>query len=524
MPEERRTNKSIRAILSYLNFEPPKHIELKPLATAFLGFKMGWFFLGLLSFFMVTNSGLFEAIPETARNMLGVAVLMAIWWISEAIPISITSLVPLVALPYLGIANAKTVSAPYADPNVFLFIGGFILASCMQRWNLHKRIALLILLKVGAAPKRILLGCMGVTAFLSMWASNTATVLMMYPIALALIDSGQSPSQKDRDNFSVCLLLAIAYAGSMGGTGTLIGTPPNIVFASMVRQLDVGIEEVSFLNWMGIGVPFMLVMLVLIYFLLTRVLFHFDAKSFTTDTEMLLKEKADLGPMTTAEKQIAFAFTSTALLWMTRKNIILGSLIIPGWSNLFEYGKYFHDGTVAIAVSILLFVIPVNRKEGIFLMDRDWFKSIPWDIVLLFGGGFALAKGFLSSGLSTFLGDQLGFVGAFHPLLVMLVISLFMTFITELTSNTATTTVMLPILAATATAAGHLPILYLLPATLAASAAFMLPVATPPNAIVFGSGRVTIPQMARSGLFLNLLSAPVIVAICYWLGPKVLGF
>lgn len=522
--ENQKPRQFIKNILSYLNFEIPRHIELKPIATAFLGFKVGWFLLGMFAFLFILNGGLFAEIPENARNMLAVAILMAIWWISEALPISITALVPLVALPFLGIAKATVVSAPYADPNVFLFIGGFILASCMQRWDLHKRIALLILLNVGASPNRILLGCMGVTAFLSMWVSNTATVLMMFPIATALIDSGESPSQKDKDNFAVCLLLAIAYAGSMGGTGTLIGTPPNIVFASMVRQLDVGIPEVSFLNWMGIGVPFMCIMLVLIYILLTKVLFHFDAKSFTTNVEHLKKEKENIGPMSTAEKQIATAFTLTALLWMTRKNVVLGSVMIPGWSSLFEYGNFFHDGTVAIAVSVLLFIIPVDRKKGVFLMDKNWYKSIPWDIVLLFGGGFALAKGFQSSGLSTYLGDQLGFIGAFHPLIVMLVISLFMTFITELTSNTATTTVMLPILAATATAAGHLPILYLLPATLAASAAFMLPVATPPNAIVFGSGRVTIPQMARSGFFLNLLSAPVIVFICYYLGPKVLGF
>jgi len=521
---ERRRNRLLRNLFEYLNFERPEAPELKPVTTGYVKFKVGWALAGLAVCALTLTAGPYPGLAAPAQRMLAVALLMAVWWLTEAVPISVTALLPLVAFPLLGLADAKATAAPYADPNVFLFIGGFILASCMQKWDLHKRLALHILLAVGSSPHRILMGCMAVTAFLSMWASNTATVLMMFPIASALIDRGDSPDERSRRNFTISLLLGLAYAGSMGGTATLIGTPPNIVFASMVRRLDVGIGEVSFVRWMGLGVPIMLAGLVLIYLLLSRVVYPFDARAFTTDVEHLRREKEALGPMGLGEKYIAVAFSLTALLWITRKDLALGAFVIPGWSGLLPFGHLIHDGTVAIAVSAVLFLLPVDRARGVFLMDRDWYKPIPWDIVLLFGGGFALAQGFISSGLSSYLGARLEFVGGLPTLLVMLLICLFMTFLTEFTSNTATTTVMLPILAATAAATGAQPPLFMLPATFAASAAFMLPVATPPNAIVFASGRIRIGHMARAGLLLNLLTAPVIAVLCWWLGPLVLGF
>jgi sodium-dependent dicarboxylate transporter 2/3/5 len=524
MEPERRRHRIFRAVLDYVNFAKPEVEAPRTLRTGYIRFKIGWAVFGLVLCLATLTAEPFPGMKPEAQRMLGIALLMAVWWLTEAVPISVTALLPLVCFPLLGVGTARATSAAYGDPNVFLFIGGFMLASCMQKWNLHKRIALAILVAVGGSPTRILLGCMATTAFLSMWASNTATVMMMFPIALALVDRGASRDEQALTRFSTCLLLGIAYAGSMGGTATLIGTPPNIVFASMVRRLDVGIEEVSFLRWMGLGVPVMLVMLVLIFFMLTRVLFRFDAGSFTTDLESLQRERRELGPMSLGETYISVAFTVTALLWMTRKDIQLGAFVIPGWSGLLPFGSLIHDGTVAIAVSALLFLLPVDRRQGVFLMDRDWFRAIPWDIVLLFGGGFALAQGFVKSGLSAYLGANLQFVGGLPPYVVMLVICLFMTFLTELTSNTATTTVMLPILAATAAAAGQSAPMYMLPATFAASAAFMLPVATPPNAIVFASGRIRIAQMARAGILLNLLSAPIIALLCWWLGPIMLGF
>ena len=524
MGTRQNPSRIIRAILEYLNFERPEPPpELPPRPTGFLSIKLVWFLLGLvLAAWMLRSEGL-GSMPPQARAMLAVAAPMALWWITEAMPISITALVPLVALPWLGISSARETAAPYADPNVFLFIGGFVLASCVQRWGLHKRLALWILLSLGSSPRRLVLGCMGVTALLSMWASNTATVLMMFPIALALVDRGGSDSEEAKHAFTLCLLLGIAYGGSLGGVATLIGTPPNIVFASLVRRLDVGLGEVTFLTWMYVGVPVSLAMLALIYLLLTRVLFRFEESAFVTDTAQLEKDLADLGPISRGETYIAILFSITALLWITRGDIELGSFVIPGWSNLFAHGRAIHDGTVAILMAILLFVVPVDRRAGVFLMDRDWYKAVPWDIVMLFGGGFALAQGFGSSGLSAYLGEQLGFLANLPTLGMMIAVALFMTFITELTSNTATTTVMLPILAATATATGTSAELLMLPATFAASAAFMLPVATPPNAIIFASGRISIPEMARAGFLLNIISAPVIALLCWLLGPLVFG-
>ena len=523
MSVERRENSFIRTIFHYLNFERPQAAEPPPASTGFGGYKLAWIAVGFAGALWIELGSGFESVPGPARHMLAIVAMMGLWWIVEAVPISVTSLVPLVALPLLGIAKPREAAAPYADPNVFLFIGGFVLAACMQRWGLHRRLALWILLLIGGSARRVLLGCMGVTAFLSMWASNTATVLMMFPIALALIDQGQTTSERARQNFTTCLLLGIAYAGSMGGIATLIGTPPNIVFAAMVRRLNVGTGEVSFLAWMGVGLPLSIVMLTLIYFLLSHVLFRFDAETFQTDAEQLRRELQDMGPMSSGERQIAVLFTTTALLWITRQDVELGGLVIPGWSDLLPYGSFIHDGTVAIAMATLTFILPVHLRGGVFLMDREWVKGIPWDIVLLFGGGFALASGFQSSGLSNFLGERLSFLGTLPVLPMMIAVCLFMTFLTELTSNTATTTVMLPILAATATATGQAPILLMLPATFAASAAFMLPVATPPNAIVFGSGRITIAQMARAGVVINIVSAPIIALMSYWLGPIMLG-
>jgi len=471
--------------------------------------------------------------PPQARAMAAVAAPMAIWWITEAIPIAATALVPLVALPLLGIASPREAAAPYADPNVFLFIGGFIFAVCMERWNLHRRIALTILGWVGASPRRILLGFMGATAFLSMWTSNTATTLMMLPIAMAVVQGrgrhaagevpGGAADSAAQARFATCLFLIVAYSASVGGIGTLIGTPPNIVFASMVKRMEAGMPEITFVRWMAIGLPVVVVMLPLVYLILTRVVFPIGAETSLADPGTLERQRQELGPITPAERRIAAVFAVTALLWIFREDIVLGTVTVPGWSGLLAHGKSIHDGTVAVAMALLLFIIPAGRIGGPALMGEDWYRGIPWHIVVLFGGGFALAQGFQSSGLSEQLGARLSFLSGLPPYPMLLAICLFMTFLTELTSNTATTTAMLPILAATAVAGGQPPLLYMLPAAISASCAFMLPVATPPNAIVFGSGHVTVPQMARAGLLINLTSAPLIAWLVWWLAPKVFG-
>lgn len=519
MASERRNNMWLRHILNYVGFVRPEHEEAMRGRTAFVGVKLAWAIFGMVMCVTILFS--FPDMPDQARRMLAIAVMMSILWLTEALPIAVTALIPLVAFPLFGIGPPRWVAVPYTDPNVFLFIGGFVLASCMQKWKLHSRLALWILILVGTSPRKILLSCMLVTAFLSMWASNTATVMMMFPIALALTDRGESPDEQSKKNFTIALLLGIAYAGSAGGMATLIGSPPNIVFASIVKQLNVIVGDVSFIRWMGIGLPVAIAVLILVYFMLSRVVYRFKPDAFTTNFEQLKTDLKEMGPMSRGEKYIGMIYIVTAILWITRKDLSLGFISIPGWSNVLPYGYLIHDSTVAIFVAILLFLIPVDRKKGLFLMDRDWFKMIPWDIVLLFGGGFALAQGFQKTGLSGYLGQNMAFLGTLPLFMVMLLIAWFMTFLTELTSNTATTAVMLPVLAASASAAGVSPPYYMLPAVFAASAAFMLPVATPPNAIVFATKRITIIEMARAGLLLNITAAPVIAFITWWLGPLV---
>ncbi|MDH4224755.1 MAG: SLC13 family permease [Deltaproteobacteria bacterium] len=459
---------------------------------------------------------------DPARKMAAVALLMAVWWVFEVIPIGATALIPLVALPMLGLSNPKDAAAPYGDPNVFLFVGGFMLSAAMQKWGLHKRLALNVLVRVGTTPDRVILGVMGVTAFLSMWASNTATVLMMYPIVMAMVETGKSDSEESRGRFVVALLLATAYGASIGGVATLIGTPPNIVLASMAGRLAQ--TEVDFAQWLPLGLSYTVICLPLAYWLLTRVLFKTGPGSFHADANALKLARMSLGPITLAERRVGLVFGATACLWVFRRDIPLGVFTLPGWESLLFVGRELHDGTVAVAMALLLFVIPSGAEPGGRLLDRNWHKAIPWDIAILFGGGFALAQGFMSSGLSFYLGDHLRILGGLPLWLLVLSICLMTTFLTELTSNTATATVLLPILAATAAGLGVHPLVLMLPATLAASAAFMLPVATPPNAIIFASRQITITQMARAGLWLNLATAPVITLLTLTLGPLLMGY
>jgi sodium-dependent dicarboxylate transporter 2/3/5 len=302
--------------------------------------------------------------------------------------------------------------------------------------------------------------------------------------------------------------------------GTLIGTPPNIVFASLARRLG-GVPEVTFVQWLGIGLPAVAAMLPLVYLILTRLVFRIGDSLPGVSRDSLAESRRALGPMSAPERWIAAIFGATALLWIFREDIQIGNVTVPGWSGLLPFGKLIHDGTVAIAMALLLFVIPVDWRRGRFLMGEDWPRRIPWDVAILFGGGFSLAQGFQTSGLSEYLGSRLDFLGGLPLYPMILAICLMMTFLTELTSNTAITTALLPIFAASAAAAGQPALMYMLPATLAASCAFMLPVATPPNAIVFGGGHVTLPQMARAGLIINLTSAPLIAFLVWWLAPLI---
>jgi len=479
----------------------------------------------VLLFFPISNT-----LEPIAQKTLAVAMLMALWWITEALPIPATSLIPIVAFPLLKIMDGKQVVLSYGDSNIFLFMGGFFLAMGMQKWELHRRIALHIIRFIGLGPRKIILGFMIATAFLSMWISNTASTMMMYPIGLAIILQMNTVSNNENQNlklntpsFQTALMLGIAYAASIGGIGTKIGTPPNIVFAAAVKSIFPDAPEIGFLQWMMVGFPLVIMFVPVTWIFLTRVALPIRIKSLPGSRELIDQQLEKLGPMQKGERWLLTIFVFTALAWIFRKNIDLGIFIIPGWSNLLGMEAYVNDATVAIAAALLLFVIPVNLKEGKFLLDWEWAIKIPWGILLLFGGGIALAAGFKSTGLAAWIGQNLGLFSQV-PLIVMIMITCFMlTFLTEVTSNTATSTIFMPILAATALAMGTHPFLLMVPATISASCAFMLPVATPPNAIVFGSGCVTIPQMAKVGVGLNLIGILIVTTITYLVAIPAFG-
>ncbi len=481
-------------------------------------------FLGVI-LFLILYFIPFDAQNRNVSRMAAVSVLMAAWWITDAIPLAATALVPLVSFPLLGITSGKAIAPVYVNNIIFLFIGGFMIALTMEKWNLHKRIALFIIRMIGGGPSRLVLGFMAAAAFLSMWISNTATAVMMFPIGLAIIFQMEEEfGIEETRRFSVSLMLGIAYACSVGGIATLVGTPPNLAFARIFEMSFPKAEPVTFGTWILLGLPISVVMLLVIWVVITKVVFRFP-KSLVVDRAIIEREYEKLGKTSFEETVVLLAFILTALLWVFRKDLKLGILTVPGWSNLLPYPKHIDDGTIAISMALILFFVPArNRKHGSpTVMGVDVFRKVPWDIVLLFGGGFALAKGFQVSGLSEFIGHQISGLAKLSPFIMILCICTVLTFLTELTSNTATTQMVLPILASLAIGMKMNPLLLMVPATISASCAFMMPVATPPNAIVFGSGRLKVADMAKAGIIINLLGVIVVSSIFYFLGTWILG-
>jgi sodium-dependent dicarboxylate transporter 2/3/5 len=457
--------------------------------------------------------------------MAAIAVLMAVWWITEALPLAATSLVPLIAFPMFGILDGEKTAGSYINPVIFLFLGGFLLALAMENWGLHKRIALKIITLFGGSPNSIVIGFMAATAFMSMWISNTATAIMMLPIALAIISKLEDEFGKERThNFSVTLMIAIAYACSLGGICTLIGTPPNLAF---IRILKITLPEspsIGFGSWMLLAIPIAIIMLLFAAFLLTKVFYKYD-KNLTIDKNFIRQEYISLGRISFEESVVGIIFFITALLWIFRVDMNLGFINIPGWERLFVFSKYLNDGTVAIAMALLLFIIPArtNTTQRKTILDTTVFNKVPWGIILLFGGGFALAEGFTSTGLSKFIGFKLQAMTDFSPLTIVATVALVMTFLTELTSNTATAQMILPIMASVSVAAQLNPLLLMITATISASMAFMLPVATPPNTIVFASERLRIIDMAKVGFVMNLFGVIVVSLLVYLIGTVLFG-
>ena len=480
--------------------------------------------LGPALFCLMILMDLDPANPTVSR-MAGVAVLMATWWITEAVPLFATALLPLVLYPLLGIERGGATAPIYFNSTIVLFLGGFMIALTMEKWNLHRRIALKIIRAIGGGPARIVLGFMVASAFLSMWISNTATAVMMVPIGLAIIlEMEEDFGVEDTHAFSVSVMLGIGYACSVGGIATLVGTPPNLSFARIFEITFPDAPSISFGQWIVVGLPISVIMLTIAWLLITKVFFRVP-EHVKVDEAVIEEHTRALGPVSFEEKAVLVVFTLTALLWVFRAPIELGFVTLPGWSALLPFPGLIDDGTVAIAMAGLLFLIP-TRTPGApqpALAGRDIIPRLPWNIVLLFGGGFALAYGFQITGLATLIGNQFSGLAGVSPFLIILVVCLSLTFLTELTSNLATTEMILPILASVAVATNVHPLLLMIPATLSASCAFMMPVATPPNAIIFGSDRVRIPEMARIGVVLNIVGVLVIATVFYLLGTVVFG-
>ncbi|MBW3541462.1 MAG: SLC13 family permease [Planctomycetes bacterium] len=487
-----------------------------------------------------------------AQRLAAVTALMAVLWLTQALPMAATSLIPLAAFPLLGIQTAEEVSHAYIDASVFLFLGGFIIALGIEKWGLHRRIALHIVRLVGSGPRRMVLGFMLATAFLSMWISNTAATLLMLPIGLALVSQlvelsrgdapptvANAPGASAIDRFTLVLLLGIAYAASIGGFTTLVGTPTNVQFQKIWAETFPAAPRFSVGLWMAAVVPIGVLYLLLAWGVLTWGLpplpggRRFDRRFFTDRLRAL-------GPPSGAEIRMFLVFAVTAALWITRKAFAFGETeILPGWGDwvsgrLTAAGvdpeiarEAMHDSVVAIGMALAMFVIPARRDEfgrTEYLMDWETAERLPWGILLLIGGGFALADAFQSTGLSAWVGGAFAQAVAGWPVwLLVAAVCFLLTFLTELTSNVATISTILPVLAGTAVAIEVDPRLIMVPATIATSCAFMLPIATPPNAIIFGSGRVSIGQMARYGIWLNLLGVVLITAATFLLLVPQLG-
>ncbi len=449
-----------------------------------------------------------------APFMLGIALWMATWWLTECVPLAVTALIPLIAFPFTGIASAKETAPRYMSSIMFLFVGGFLIAQALEKTGLHRRIALSVLARFHHSPFQILLGFALCTAFLSMWVSNTATTMLMVTIAMTVIAClDKIFDGKQIIVMGSTLLLTIAYAANIGGMGTPVGTVPNLVFLENLRNASPD-SVPSFMQWMMIGIPVVIAGLSVVLFLLGRRVRTLQWQQGAV--AHLADDLAALGPMRREEKFVAWLLTLTACAWMTRQGIEGDSFSIPGWSSLLPY-KGVDDGTVAMFSALALFLIPVSQGKPI--LEHNAFGRLPWEILILLGGGFALAMGMNNSGLSLWVGEQLSFLDSVPLPIMLLGIALTITFLTEITSNTATTQVMLPVLAAVALAGDHDLTGMLLAATLAASCAFMLPVATPPNAIVFATQRIQMQEMIKAGIRLNLIMPLVIVAILWGLRP-----
>ena len=475
-------------------------------------------FLGPLLFALTLTVFQFEGLSNEAQSILASTLWVATWWVTEAIPIPATSLLPLLLFPLTGALEMKAVTAPYADNIIFLIMGGFVIALAMEKWNLHKRIALNIVLICGTSIDRVLLGFVASTGLLSMWISNTAATMLMVPIGMAIVYQVAQSVKDDPSidttpinfKFGKAMMLAIAYSASMGGLGTMIGSPANAILVAIVNQLY-GVN-ISFAQWMMFGVPISLFFLFIIWFYLSKIAFPTKIKELPGGLEYVKGEKKDLGKMSPEEKVVLTVFTLTALAWVTRSFFLV------------KFIPHLNDAMIAVAAALVLFVLPSKSKQGERIFDWESGKKLPWGIFLMYGCGLAIASGFVSTGLSDWLGVQMTSLDALPVYVVLTILVAFILALTELTSNGATATMMYPIMGSLALALDVHPYVFIVAACLAASSAFMMPVSTPPNAVVFGTGYLRIKDMVKAGVVLNIAMIILIPLVVYFLLPLVWGF
>jgi sodium-dependent dicarboxylate transporter 2/3/5 len=475
----------------------------------------------LAAFLMIMFLDLAPGKPEVTR-MAAVTVWIALWWFTEVVDLAVTSLVPFVVLPLLGLVNLETVSRQYMDQVMFLFIGGFIIAFAVEKWGLHKRIALRILTSVGNSPSSILFGVMLTAYLISMWISNTATTMMLLSAVFSIISQLDEKVGEGKHKIAAALLLGLAYSATIGGMATPVGTPPNMAFFSFYKNNFAGAGELNFFSWAMFGLPVSILLLAACFLVLRYIVIGKHAH-YTFDKSYFKQSYEALGKVTREEKIVSAVFFITALLWFTRADIPLGSFTFRGWAGLLHIEKAVQDSTVAIFMAILLFVIPAKGTENEKILVWDDVKKLPFDVILLFGSGFALAKGFEESGLSLWLAGHLAGLHNFHPLLILLVLCALITIISEFASNIACIQLVLPILVPMVGILGLHPLVLMIPATLAASLGFMLPVATAPNTIVFGSKRIKVNQMLKAGFFIDLAGILIIATVCYLMGLLYFG-
>jgi solute carrier family 13 (sodium-dependent dicarboxylate transporter), member 2/3/5 len=469
-------------------------------------------FTGILAFIVILALPEPEGLSPQGKNAAAVVVLMSIWWISEAIPVYVTAFLPLVLYPILKILTPANTAANYGHNYALMFLAVFFLAKAIETQNLHKRIALSIINVFGTDRKRIVLSMMIATALVSMWIANVTTALMMLPIALAILSKEGIGKNDDQNRFASALMLGIAYSASIGGLATLIGSPTNMIFVGIFDRLFPEAPPITFFTWLKIGLPILIIFIPVFWYFIVK---YFKVTGTLSDNlQVISDELKALGTMTSGERRVLYLAIATVLGWVFKDDLVLGDVVVPGWTGLFGLEGYVHDSTIAMTSAIILFALPAAKGKRLITWKEA--SQVPWGVVMIVGGGYAVADGFESTGLADWLGDQLMFIQGFPFLIILIFVLAFVLMFTEFNSNTASANILLPILASTAVAASVNPLLIMIPATIACSCAFMMPAATGPNTVVLASERVSVAQMVKCGFWLNLITLVLLTVILYF--------